>query len=158
VLLQCVFVLECVADRRLAPDRFLPPLPIAVTVDTRLQARDSYVAGGPALSKAGDRAIDFARYRKFLAQLVPPMQKRAEELARVRADTEIAQAMESVTRLLGAEAARLHALRRFNPGVSAEEIEAVEEELSSLREALPKSRLRLDALRFACSADFLALR
>ena len=158
VLLQCVFVLECVAERRLAPDRFLPPTPLAVTVDTKLQQREGYVPNTPSLIKAGDRSVDFARYRKFLNQLVPPMQKRAEDLARARAALEIAKAMASAEEQLGAESARLTALRQFNPGVRLEEIAFVDAELAALRAALPKSRLRLDALRFVCSPDFLALR
>ncbi|HOV58475.1 MAG TPA: RNA polymerase-associated protein RapA [Rhodanobacteraceae bacterium] len=158
VLLEAVYVLECVAERSLAPDRFLPPLPLHVIVDTKLQARDGYVPSGPSLAKAADRAIDFGRYRKFLAQLVPPMLQRCEALARERAEREIAQALAQAQRELGGEAARLTALRAVNPAVREQEIEAVNEELAELSDALPKSRPRLDAVRFVCSPDFLALR
>ena len=64
----------------------------------------------------------------------------------------------SARKQLQAEAARLTALRRVNPGVRAEEIAAVEEELTALVDALPQSRPRLDAVRFVCGPDFLALR
>jgi ATP-dependent helicase HepA len=158
VLLECVFVLECVAERSLAPDRFLPPTPLHVIVDTKLQVREGYAPSGPSLAKAADRAVDFGRYRKFLTQLVPPMLERAEASARQRAEAEIAQAMAQAQRQLAAEAERLAALRRVNPGVRAEEIAAVEEELAALAEALPQSRPRLDAVRFVCGPDFLALR
>uniref|UniRef100_A0A0S6Z0F1 Uncharacterized protein n=1 Tax=Mizugakiibacter sediminis TaxID=1475481 RepID=A0A0S6Z0F1_9GAMM len=40
----------------------------------------------------------------------------------------------------------------------ADEVQAVEHELQALREAMTKARPRLDAVRFVCSADFLALR
>ncbi len=158
VLLECVYVLECIAERSLVPDRFLPPTPLHVIVDTKLQVRDGYVPNGPSLAKAVDRAVDFGRYRKFLAQLVPPMLKRGEDAARQRAEREIAQALAAAQRELGAEAARLTALRRVNPAVREEEIAAVEEELAALADALPQSRPRLDAVRFVCSADFLGLR
>ena len=158
VLLECVFVLECVADRTLSVDRFMPPLPLHVIVDTKLQVREGYVPNGPSLAKAADRAVDFGRYRKFLAQLVPPMLKRSEDSARQRAEREIAQAMAVARGQLSAEIARLSSLRAVNPGVREEEIMAVEEELAALLEALPKSRPRLDAVRFVCSPDFLSLR
>jgi ATP-dependent helicase HepA len=45
-----------------------------------------------------------------------------------------------------------------NPSISASEIAMVQSERDALLAALPKSRLRLDAVRFVVSADFLALR
>jgi ATP-dependent helicase HepA len=50
------------------------------------------------------------------------------------------------------------ALRAVNPSVSESEIAAIVAERSELLAALPQSRLRLDAVRFVVSADFLALR
>jgi ATP-dependent helicase HepA len=45
-----------------------------------------------------------------------------------------------------------------NPSISEREIAAVTDERNQLLAALPLSRLRLDAVRFVVSADFLALR
>jgi ATP-dependent helicase HepA len=42
--------------------------------------------------------------------------------------------------------------------VRGEEIEAVAQELAAVRDTLPRALLRLDALRFVCSPDFLSLR
>jgi ATP-dependent helicase HepA len=52
----------------------------------------------------------------------------------------------------------LHALRAVNPSINAAEIAGLEEERAALLEALPQARLRLDAVRFVVSPDFLALR
>src|SRR5699024_5916801 len=41
-LLQAVFVLECVADQRLDANRFLPPTPVVVSVDSRLAVRAQF--------------------------------------------------------------------------------------------------------------------
>src|SRR5690606_18690722 len=41
-LLECVYVLACVADRELGVERYLPPLPLRVVVDTRLLPRHDY--------------------------------------------------------------------------------------------------------------------
>ncbi len=157
-LLQSVFVLECVADRRLDVERFLPPLPIVVTVDTRLVERVDFAPSEIALRKAGDRHIEVARYRKFLAKLVPPMLARAEALADARAQAGIDAALATATETLDDELARLLALRAVNPSISDAEIAAVTDERNALLAALPASRLRLDAVRFVVSADFLALR
>ena len=157
-LLQAVFVLECVADRTLDAERFLPALPITLAIDTRLAERADFQPSDVALRKAADRNIEVPRYRKFLARLVPPMLEKAEALARARAQATIDEAVAEAGETLDAELARLHALRAVNPSVSATEIAAVAAEREALLAALPPSRLRLDAVRFVVSADFLALR
>jgi ATP-dependent helicase HepA len=157
-LLQAVFVLECVADRRLDAERFLPTMPIVVTVDTRLAERPDFAPSEIALRKASDRNIEVLRYRKFLGKLVPPMLARAESLAGERGQAHIEAALGVATDMLDAELSRLLALRAVNPSVSEAEISAVTDERSALLAALPQSRLRLDAVRFVVSPDFLSLR
>jgi len=157
-LLQAVFVLECVADRRLDAERFLPTMPIVVTVDTKLTERADFAPSEIALRKASDRNIEVLRYRKFLAKLVPPMLARAEALAGERGQAHIEAALGVATDMLDAELSRLLALRAVNPSISETEITAVTDERTALLAALPQSRLRLDAVRFVVSPDFLALR
>ncbi len=157
-LLECVFVLACVADRALAVERWLPPLPIRLVVDTRLLPRHDYRPAADAVQRAADREIDVARYRPVLTKLVKPMLAHAETLARERTQVEIGNALAAAERNLGAERDRLAALARVNPGVRGEELEAIDRELDALRGALPQASPRLDALRFICSTDFLGLR
>jgi ATP-dependent helicase HepA len=157
-LLQAVFLLECVADRQLDAERFLPTQPIVVTIDTRLTERADFRPSEVALRKAADRNIEVLRYRKFLAKLVPPMLEKAEAAAGLRAQAGIAEAVTLATDTLDAELSRLLALRAVNPSISEQEIAAVTAERTALLEALPQSRLRLDAVRFVVSPDFLALR
>ncbi|HET6546341.1 MAG TPA: RNA polymerase-associated protein RapA [Rhodanobacteraceae bacterium] len=158
VILQCVFLLECVADRRLGTGRFLPPQPLVIALDSKLAPSNDYRASPAALARAGDREIEFARYRPLLTRLVPPMLDRAETLARAAAQEAITRALDAAESELGAEHARLVALARVNPAVRQDEIDALAAELDALREALPQAVPRLDSLRFVCSADFLALR
>jgi len=158
VLLETVFLLETVALPALHADRFLPPSPLRCVVDTKLAARADWRASAPALARAGERIVDLTRYRKYLTALVPPMLKRSEEIARSLADAQIASAVAAAERALGADQARLAALQRVNPAISAQEIEAVDAELTALRATLPRSMLRLDAVRLVVSPDFLALR
>jgi ATP-dependent helicase HepA len=157
-LLQAVFVLECVADRRLDAERFMPPMPLVVTVDTKLAEREGFVPSEVALRRAGDRNIEVARYRKFLSKLVPPMLERAQALAEVQSEALKLAAIERAQDELDAEHARLVGLRAVNPSIGDAEIAAVDTERSALLAALPQARMRLDAVRFVVSPDFLALR
>lgn len=155
-LLECIFVLACVADRRLGVDRFLPPSPIRVVIDSRLQERGDFQPQTDL--RATERTLDPARYRPILAKLVPPLLAHAQTRVREYAQIEIAAALAEAERRLGDEHARLSALARVNPAVRPEEVAAVAAELDALREALPKAAARLDAVRLVCSADFLSLR
>ena len=157
-LLQAVFLLECVADRKLDAERFLPTQPIMVTVDTRLAERADFRPSDVALRKAADRNIEVPRYRKFLGKLVPPMLEKAEAIAQERSQANVAEAVAQATDALDAELSRLLALRAVNPAISEAEIAGVADERSALLKALPEARLRLDAVRFVVSPDFLALR
>jgi ATP-dependent helicase HepA len=157
-LLQAVYVLECVAERHLDAERFLPTQPIVATIDTKLAERANFQPSDIALRKAGERNIEVARYRKFLAKLVPPMLEKAEAAAALRAQASIAAAVTEARETLDAELARLHALRAINPSISATEIAGLEHERTALLGVLPQARLRLDAVRFVVSPDFLALR
>lgn len=152
-LLECVFALECVADRTLNVGRFLPPLPLRTVVDTRLTARPDYAPNPVSLFRAKEQPIDNARYRPLLAKLVPPMLAACETEARRLAATEVGAALSTAQRELGAEHSRLTALAKINPSVRPEEIEAIATELEALREALSGAAPRLDAIRFVCSAD-----
>jgi ATP-dependent helicase HepA len=157
-LLQAVFLIECVADRKLDAERFLPPQPIVVTIDTRLAERADFRPSDIGLRKAADRSIEVARYRKFLAKLVPPMLEKADAIAAERAKANVDEALALATDTLDAELSRLLALRAVNPAISEAEIAAVADERTALLQALPGARLRLDAVRFVVSPDFLALR
>jgi len=158
VWLETLHVVECVAPAALNAERFLPPLPLRVAVDTRLQARADFTPSERAVIRAGDRQFDLSPMRKVLATLVPPMLERARAEAQRLADLRAQEATAAADALLSAEIARLEALARVNPGVSAAEVEALRAERAQLLAVLPNARPRLDAVRLVASPDFLSLR
>lgn len=158
VLLEAVFVLECVADRALHAARFLPPTPLRCVVDTRMQARADYLPSPRALQRAADRPIDLIKYRKILATLLPPMLKRAAQDVGTEVQARIDAALAAAGQLLGNELLRLEALAQVNPAVHPDEVRRLRAERDALLSALPGARPRLDALRLVASPDFLNLR
>jgi len=154
--ITAVFLLECVADRRLDVERYLPPQPITVTIDSKLGSRD-YSPSAQTLTRSDGKPVDLAKFRPILSALVAPMKKAAEERATAQAKTLIAAACANLEHELGAEFERLSALKRVNPSVRESEIEALAMQLTALRAALPQARVRLDAIRLAVSPDFLRL-
>lgn len=158
VVMEAVNLIECVAPAGLDVERYLPPAPLSVAVDTRLQVRPEFSPGERARLRAGDRVFDLSPQRKVLAALVPPMLERVRtatlELAQERIDAAVAKA----DMLLSNEIDRLTALARVNPSVRPEEIAALEKERDELLAILPTARPRLDSLRLVASTDFLQLR
>ncbi|MHB8310798.1 RNA polymerase-associated protein RapA [Metallibacterium sp.] len=157
-VLQAVFVLECVAERALDVDRFLPPTPLAISIDSKLAERDAFAPADNALRRASEKPLDPARYRKFLGRLVPPMLERAQQLVRAQADGLVAEARARMSASLDAEITRLEALRQINPSVRADELDGLRAQRDALATALNGTRLRLDAVRFVVSLDFLTLK
>ncbi|MHB1896100.1 MAG: RNA polymerase-associated protein RapA [Metallibacterium sp.] len=157
-VLQAVFVLECVAERALDVDRFLPPTPLVISIDSKLAERDAFAPADNALRRASEKPLDPARYRKFLGRLVPPMLERAQQLVRAQADGLVAEARARMSASLDAEITRLEALRQINPSVRADELDGLRAQRDALATALNGTRLRLDAVRFVVSLDFLTLK
>ncbi|MFC4728170.1 RNA polymerase-associated protein RapA [Coralloluteibacterium thermophilus] len=158
-VLDAVYVLECVAPRALAVERFLPPVPLRAAVDTRLQARPDFAPSDAARLRAADREVDLAPYRKALGTLVPKMLEVVAQAVQAQASRRIETAAADAGARLDAEIERLQALARVNPAVRPEEVQALERERDDLLAALPTARPRLDALRLVVSTDFLtALR
>ncbi len=157
VLLETLYVVECVADTRLDVPRFLPPMPFTVCVDSRLASRD-YTPLAAALAHARERTFDVSRYRRHLAQLVPPMLERAGTLAAVRAREVASTAVAKAAQSLDARVQRLRALAAINASVSMDEIARAETTRDAVLAALADARPRLDAVRMAVSTDFLSLR
>ncbi|KFN49244.1 RNA polymerase-associated protein RapA [Arenimonas composti] len=158
VILEALHVLECVAPPGLDIARWLPPAPVAVAIDTKLQRRPDFAPGERARHRAGDRVFDLGPQRKVLAALVPPMLEAARAAAAEAAAARIDTALAAARTALDAGVARLRALARVNPGVRTEEIAALEAEREAVLAAIPTARPRLDALRLVASPDFLQFR
>ena len=157
-ILEAVFVLECIAPMQLNAERFLPPLPISVAIDSKLQLRPAFAPNERASVRAGDRQYDISPMRKVLAALIPPMLERAHAESAAQCALRSDEAMAAADALLSAEILRMEALARVNASVRAEEIQALRDEREQLLAVLPNARPRLDSVRLVASADFLSLR
>ena len=151
-------MLECVAHRRLNVERFLPPLPVTVAIDSKLQHRVDFAPNERASVRAGDRQYDISPMRKVLAALIPPMLEQARILGDAQCAAHAQQALARASAMLDAEILRIEALAQINPSVRPQEIQALRDEREQLLAVLPNARPRLDSIRLVTSADFLSLR
>ncbi|MEE8303684.1 MAG: RNA polymerase-associated protein RapA, partial [Candidatus Tectomicrobia bacterium] len=148
VLVEAVFRLACTADAKLNAQRYLPPTLIRVLIDAHGQ----------------DRAAEYDL--ETLSQALEPVPRhRARQLleahhGEIRQHIAVAAACadqqlppwreRSVAHMrteLGAEWRRLAALARVNPSIRPDELQALQDEMTQLNEALLQSRVQMEALR-----------
>ena len=141
LFVEPIYVLECVAPPELHVDRFLPPTPIRVLVNS-----------------SGANVTETATLKNVVAPtdgVLPDLSEETVEsllnasraMAEQKAGAVVAKAQTVMVAQLDGEIARLEELRRVNRAVRQEEIDLLSEHKRLLTESLSTSRLRLDAVR-----------
>lgn len=148
-VMEAVFVLECVAPAALYADRFLPPTPIHVAVNQRLETVDP--AKLEKLIPSSKHILK--QYRTLLETAAKDMLSACRSTAEKYKALIIEAATTNMEDMLGAELKRLIDLKKVNPDIRPEEIDALEEERRKLSEHFSQARIRLDALRFIMSSE-----
>lgn len=145
VWLEAIFVAEPTLARDLRGDRFFPPTPIRVVVDTQGnevtldpdEAHDCLAPCDPGLLQ-----------HESVQRLLGPLQARARSIAEDRGPAIAESARETMRRELEPAIARLEDLAQVHESAATlEELRAARDELGALDEGLPRVRVRVDALR-----------
>ena len=148
ILLEAIFVLECVAPANLHVDRFLPGSPVRVLVDHRME--DGSMDFPPDLfaRRLEDCPPDlFLEDPSLLQDLFPRMLDVARNLAEKKVPGIISEGLRTMQQGLDKEIQRLQHLVRVNPNIRQEEIDLAVRERDTLQQNISAARLRLDALR-----------
>jgi ATP-dependent helicase HepA len=148
VLVEAFFKLDCPADPRLNAQCYLPPdlLRVVVDADGRDCAAEldadtvSQSAAHVPLHLARD--LVSAQHQKIRRQVLA-----AEALAEKRAPQLRQQSVAHMEAELGAEFHRLAALARVNPSIRPDELQALQDDMAELREALSQSGMQMEAVR-----------
>jgi ATP-dependent helicase HepA len=138
LILEVVYLLECIAPAVLHIDRFLPPTPVHVLVDSK---GDKFETDLKPLKKAVWSAM--AARDELLPQLI----ERSFEMANSKVAAIVAQARKEMTEQLDYEIERLQELQKVNRSVRPEEIKLLASQRREIDGYLGQSRLRLDAIR-----------
>jgi ATP-dependent helicase HepA len=146
LLMELIFILECVAPKHLHVDRFFPPVPVRIVINHSLtNCTDVYpvIQFSKQLKKGIDNFLDNPQVK----ELVPEMIKAAEGAARTHLKNATETGLAEMEQSLGQEILRLKDLQKVNPNIKDEEINSWGEEKQSLTKAIKSARLRLDAIR-----------
>lgn len=148
LLLELIYVVESQSPKGLQLNRFLPPTPVRLLLD---------VKGNNLANKVLFNVLEkqLKPMGKALAnQIVKKVRSNIETLLKV-ADTQIAEQANNViaqaklqaSQTLGAELARLNALKGVNKNIRQDEIDVLEQIAEQSQVELDKATWRLDSLR-----------
>ncbi len=155
MLLEVIFVVECVAPKNLHVDRFLPPAPIRIVVNHLLHdCSAAYATEQFTRCLKNSREISILDNPQVKQELLPEMVKKCNEIAENRVPEIINTVLEVMQSTLKNEVRRLIELSNVNPNIRKDEIEHCEQEIELIHTAISTARLRLDALRFILKGQF----
>lgn len=148
LLLETVFILECIAPMDLNLDRYLPADPIRIVVDHEgndVTRENKFTALSKKLIQ--DQSNWFANMEQVRQILIPSMIEKSVSIAETRSEKMIKQGEIRIKEILGKEITRLTQLQKINPDIREEEINMAQTRMASLVDYLSSARLRIDALR-----------
>ncbi|MBN1559144.1 RNA polymerase-associated protein RapA [candidate division KSB1 bacterium] len=149
LLLESVYILECLAPMRLHIERFFPPTLIRVLVNHRgenMTATLSMAMLNKNISNASNP--DLLHNVKIKGTILPRMMEACLHFAQKMAASEKRQKGATASAILHEEMQRLQSLIKINPNVTQREIDLLHDETSAVLKAIRRARLRLDAIRF----------
>ncbi|NOX35301.1 MAG: DEAD/DEAH box helicase family protein [Deltaproteobacteria bacterium] len=148
VLLETVFILECVAPVQLNIERYLTAEPIRIVVDHN-KNDITFKNKFKNLSKnlVQDQTSWFNGMDQVKQELIPSMIEKSRQIAGNHSKDMIKKAKFRIKDILGKEITRLEQLKKINPGIREKEIQFCRDRMDSLLDHLCSARLRIDALR-----------
>ncbi|MBI4650331.1 hypothetical protein HY745_03405 [Candidatus Desantisbacteria bacterium] len=152
ILLEAVFVLECVAPKYLYIDRFLPPAPLRVIVNHLMQdCTKKYRADLITENIENTGTVKILDNAVMKQELLHAMIKECNKIADKNAPEIIDNGLNLMKAVLTGEVSRLVELKKVNKNIKEEEISIRRQEMKLLEKAILSSRLRLDSLRLIIS-------
>jgi len=148
LLLETVFILECVAPQHLNLELYLQPFPIRIVVNHEgkdVTRENKFKTFAQDLSK--DSNAWFRDMEQIKEILIPSMIEKSLGIAKGQTNPLIKKGKGRIKDILGKEIARLTQLKEINPDIKDQEIDLAQIKMDSLLNHLSSARLRLDALR-----------
>lgn len=147
LLLETVFILECMAPSRLDLGRYLTCDPIHLVVDHEGRDRTEKFDVEEVLTPMEDQKNRFNEFESMVRVILPSMMEAALALAQTLSLDIVEKTKIKIQQMLGQEIERLLELQKINPDIRESEITAVRQQTALLLDHVQSARPRLDALR-----------
>jgi ATP-dependent helicase HepA len=158
MLLELIYVLEAIAEPHLHADRFLPPTPVRLVLNHKLEdVTEAFCDPKWKRKLQNGSPYKLIENPQIARQTLPAMLQTAAMLADARAAALRQSALTEMNQLLGHEVQRLQTLQKANDHVRPQELLLAQAQQEQLATALRESRVRLDALRLIWKGPLEAL-
>ena len=148
ILLETIFLVECIAPMDLNLERFLIPDPIRIVVDhTGKDMTDIYDFEVLSANLVPDHKNWFKDMDQIKQVLIPSLIDKSKTIAQTQSLKMIRQGHARIKTTLGKEVTRLKELKKINPDIKKEEILLAQARMDALSDHLASARIRMDALR-----------
>ncbi len=148
VLLETIFIIECVAPSKAQVNRFLPPTPLRIVIDSDFNNWSKKISFDFCESRLESMepavAADMVRAGKDTIEV---MLKKSQKIAEKKIQSIVQASKVSMEKTLSDEIDRLMELKKINPSIRDEEIEFLEKQKIVLTEYMNNTQLHLDAIR-----------
>lgn len=148
IILETVYIVECICTKALHPDRFMPPTPLKVAVDQYgrpLSDRVLHALAARRLETLPHAMLE--DYLNVLGDHIFFLLKSSQKIGETYLPEIQKAALASMETLLLPELERMQALAQVNPNSDPLEVKRHREEIETLQECLSAPTLRLDAVR-----------
>ena len=158
IVLECIFILEPIAEARWQVEQFLSPTPVRLVVDVRGRNRTEDIPADQISSEAKDGNIHrFLEQPLFNFDILKNLISGANRYAQRRADRIGGAAVEEATQSIAYEIRRMMDLKKVNSHIRDEEITLLQDRLEHVTTAIKEARLRLDSVRVVMMGPEAAL-
>lgn len=140
--LECLFVLSAKAPKSMQLDRFLPPTPIKITVDSKGYPSDKVFHHLTGVNQKTASQLVGALGKHIDKSLSTAEQFAIQEAEHLRTDS-----LKAMQNLLGGELDRLSALKQVNPSIRADELEHLSLQIEALNTVIQSAALHLESVR-----------
>ncbi len=145
--LEAIFLLEATAPGHLHLDRFLPPTPIRLLVNQKLEALTQWLPKMDQLILENAPTLMIEEQHSLFEAVIPKMLKACSEGAAILMANLKKESYAEAEKMLGSERDRLKDLQSINANVSQTEIVTAEKSLQEILQYIRDAELRLDAVR-----------
>jgi ATP-dependent helicase HepA len=148
LLLESVYILECVAPEGLNVARFLSAIPLRVMVNHELKEVAGEYPAQIVAQMCKEITIEALQSKPLSPErFLPQMQRASEERANAAAKPLIGKALLEMRTALDSELDHLNHLKQMDPTFPEREIDLCRKEKEDFEKHLARSRVRLDSVR-----------
>jgi ATP-dependent helicase HepA len=147
IVLECIFILECIAPEKLYTDRFLPALPVRIVVNHQgVDVADRYTVEQCKIH-CENGPVSKLLAAKSITDVFTKMVQKSVEYANENAKPLIKNAIATMDVFYENEIARLEKLSKHGASLAIQERDDLINERAEVRQCLWDSRTRLECLR-----------